>query len=405
MRSPFPGMDPYIEACGLWEDFHSHLIEKIGEKLADAAPDRYLVRTGERSYIVLLESEGVKSHSFLPDVSVSRSRGRKRTTKKGGAALAMPTAESEPMTCALHSRGASRNLHRNLRGESRSAAGDKHRGPVTFQQASRHGRVGPVSAQAAKPTTRRCKPCRIRPAPRRPAHANARSVARQSLHAAGGPRESPTLPSLAGRLSSTVAAHSRAPHEARSRYPSGPSAADRRDLSAFSVRAKHRLQQATQPAARLRRSPLAGDAAKEKSWPAMNAWRIPQETRRVPVSGPAKNSPRPRSGSPTRPAGRETSGAQPGSAGGPAGDQHPVGRHPGRSPGAGGRCRPAPDRPARRDGPARPDGNGRRTRAIRRAGRRCPGRAGSSVRPSARVLGSVGAAVSGSLGAPRRFRR
>ncbi len=21
MKSPFPGMDPYIDACGLWEDF------------------------------------------------------------------------------------------------------------------------------------------------------------------------------------------------------------------------------------------------------------------------------------------------------------------------------------------------------------------------------------------------
>src|SRR5262249_13319397 len=94
MRSPFPGMDPCIEACGLWEDFHSHLIEKIGEKLADAAPDRYLVRTGERSYIVLLESEGMRSYSFLPDVSVSTSRGRKKTAKRGGAALAVPAGES-----------------------------------------------------------------------------------------------------------------------------------------------------------------------------------------------------------------------------------------------------------------------------------------------------------------------
>ena len=84
-------MDPYIEGCGLWEDFHSHLIEKIGEKLADAAPERYLVRTGERSYIVLVESEGKKSYPFLPDVSVSVRRGRKRTTKKRGTALASQT--------------------------------------------------------------------------------------------------------------------------------------------------------------------------------------------------------------------------------------------------------------------------------------------------------------------------
>jgi hypothetical protein len=93
-------MDPYIEPCGLSEDFHSHLIEKIGEKLADAAPDRYLVRTGERSYVVLVESEGQKSYSFLPDVSVSRSapRGRKKTAKRGGVALAEPPGESEPVS-------------------------------------------------------------------------------------------------------------------------------------------------------------------------------------------------------------------------------------------------------------------------------------------------------------------
>jgi hypothetical protein len=29
MKSPFTGMDPFIEACGLWGDFHSHLIERF----------------------------------------------------------------------------------------------------------------------------------------------------------------------------------------------------------------------------------------------------------------------------------------------------------------------------------------------------------------------------------------
>jgi hypothetical protein len=48
MKSPFPGMDPYIEACRLWGDFHSHLIERTCERLADAVPEKYVVRTGER---------------------------------------------------------------------------------------------------------------------------------------------------------------------------------------------------------------------------------------------------------------------------------------------------------------------------------------------------------------------
>jgi hypothetical protein len=43
-------MDPYIEGCGLWEDFHLDLISEIKYALAEAAPERYLVRSGERSY-------------------------------------------------------------------------------------------------------------------------------------------------------------------------------------------------------------------------------------------------------------------------------------------------------------------------------------------------------------------
>jgi hypothetical protein len=98
MKSPFPGMDPYIEGCSLWRDFHLHLIAKIGEFLADSVPEQYLVRTGERSYVVLVESEGQKSHPFFPDVSVTSSRRRKKAAKKGGTALAEPGDAAEPVT-------------------------------------------------------------------------------------------------------------------------------------------------------------------------------------------------------------------------------------------------------------------------------------------------------------------
>ena len=57
MPSPFPGMDPYIEACRLWGDFHRHLIEHICGRLADATSARYLVRTDDRSYLVRVEEE------------------------------------------------------------------------------------------------------------------------------------------------------------------------------------------------------------------------------------------------------------------------------------------------------------------------------------------------------------
>jgi hypothetical protein len=49
-------MDPYIEARGLWGDFHHMLIFHIGEVLAKATSERYLVRHGSRSYVSLAYS-------------------------------------------------------------------------------------------------------------------------------------------------------------------------------------------------------------------------------------------------------------------------------------------------------------------------------------------------------------
>jgi Protein of unknown function (DUF4058) len=99
MKSPFPGMDPFIEACGLWEDFHTHLIEKIYEALTDAAPDRYTVRTGERAYVVLADANGHKSYPFLSDVGVASSSLTERaSTNQGGTAVAEAGTESVPVT-------------------------------------------------------------------------------------------------------------------------------------------------------------------------------------------------------------------------------------------------------------------------------------------------------------------
>jgi hypothetical protein len=101
MNSPFPGMDPFIEECGLWEDFHHHLVEKIGEQLADISPAQYLVRTGERSYLVLVESEGKEAYPFLPDVNI-KAQGKKNPRKKPGSEPPVELAEDEPLTmCAF----------------------------------------------------------------------------------------------------------------------------------------------------------------------------------------------------------------------------------------------------------------------------------------------------------------
>jgi hypothetical protein len=95
MKSPFPGMDPYIEASQLWGDFHSHLIEAIYGALADAVPERYVVRCGERSYVVLVGAEGKDRHTFVPDVRVFATSGHEAGSSR--AAVAEPVATGRPI--------------------------------------------------------------------------------------------------------------------------------------------------------------------------------------------------------------------------------------------------------------------------------------------------------------------
>jgi len=51
MPSPFPGMNPYIEAMGLWPGVHLRLVEGIGTAINGAAPERYFTDVDERVYL------------------------------------------------------------------------------------------------------------------------------------------------------------------------------------------------------------------------------------------------------------------------------------------------------------------------------------------------------------------
>src|SRR5579859_7862674 len=70
MKSPFPGMDPYIEASGLWADFHDDLIAEIKRALTAVLPDRYYAQIGHRSYVVFATDLGLQTRPFFPDVAV-----------------------------------------------------------------------------------------------------------------------------------------------------------------------------------------------------------------------------------------------------------------------------------------------------------------------------------------------
>src|ERR1700733_15093696 len=72
MRSPFPGMDPFIESQGLWEDFHNKLMRDMERLLSQTLPPRYTVRLGERSYVAFVDPDTARQGErfFKPDVGI-----------------------------------------------------------------------------------------------------------------------------------------------------------------------------------------------------------------------------------------------------------------------------------------------------------------------------------------------
>jgi len=100
MKSPFPGMDPYIENRRLWKDFHGHLIERTYDAVSAALPRRYVARVGERSYISLDEEDEKRERLFEPDGSVTGPRERKKHRQSETQTATMVVA-SESESVAL----------------------------------------------------------------------------------------------------------------------------------------------------------------------------------------------------------------------------------------------------------------------------------------------------------------
>jgi hypothetical protein len=54
MRSPFPGMDPYLESPDIWPDFHDQLAGQIARNLNRALPRPYYARLDMRPEVGIL---------------------------------------------------------------------------------------------------------------------------------------------------------------------------------------------------------------------------------------------------------------------------------------------------------------------------------------------------------------
>jgi Protein of unknown function (DUF4058) len=52
MKSPFPGMDPYLEHPALWPDVHNRLIAALADDLSERVAPRYYVGLERRTYLL-----------------------------------------------------------------------------------------------------------------------------------------------------------------------------------------------------------------------------------------------------------------------------------------------------------------------------------------------------------------
>jgi Protein of unknown function (DUF4058) len=100
MASPFPGMDPFIEAQR-WSGFHHRFITQLGDLLVEKLRPRYEVEPEERIYVETTPD----AQTFRADVAVSKGpafgeeAGHLATTLGGESTvylLPMPVEEREP---------------------------------------------------------------------------------------------------------------------------------------------------------------------------------------------------------------------------------------------------------------------------------------------------------------------
>jgi hypothetical protein len=88
--SPFPGMDPYLEAPDIWVDFHGRLAEVISSDLNRKLPARYVARLSPRvvyEFVEIAETRGIR-----PDIGVYEIQTMEQAETPTAAAVTTITA-------------------------------------------------------------------------------------------------------------------------------------------------------------------------------------------------------------------------------------------------------------------------------------------------------------------------
>jgi hypothetical protein len=96
MPSPFPGMDPYIEAMNRWADFHQEFLVQCRAQLNERLPENYAATLGERIEMIEDREFDRRQRSVGPDVTILHDPG----TVARPAKETLPVGMLEPTTLA-----------------------------------------------------------------------------------------------------------------------------------------------------------------------------------------------------------------------------------------------------------------------------------------------------------------
>jgi hypothetical protein len=80
MKSPFPGMDPYIEERDLSRDFRLGLMSEMSRAIAELLPERYVTRIKVRRYEPLGPEEEPEEEPFIQIFAMEPNRQRQLVT-------------------------------------------------------------------------------------------------------------------------------------------------------------------------------------------------------------------------------------------------------------------------------------------------------------------------------------
>lgn len=98
MPSPFPGMDPYLEAPTLWPEVHSRLIVGMADILGPALLPDYYVAIEQRTYLNLPDESVLIG---IPDVAITASTPGSPEELPPAGRLATLSRPNEPQTVTV----------------------------------------------------------------------------------------------------------------------------------------------------------------------------------------------------------------------------------------------------------------------------------------------------------------